>query len=131
MQTCLPEHGQPSSKDEFKRLRCRGTDLPALAPLATTPSPADVPEAASTPEGQPPHTLPRVDLHDATGPLLQTSVAGDLVALSAAQVRRAFVGTPFMTLGVILRIHWQAARLWLKRVPFLSKPQAPQHFVSR
>ena len=25
---------------------------------------------------------------------------------------------PFLTLGVIARIHWQALRLWLKRVKF-------------
>jgi DUF1365 family protein len=38
---------------------------------------------------------------------------------------------PMMTLGVIGRIHWQALRLWLKRVPFQSKPQPPQAFISR
>ena len=36
-----------------------------------------------------------------------------------------------MTLGVVLRIHWQALRLWLKRVPFFSKPLAPDELVSR
>jgi len=32
---------------------------------------------------------------------------------------------------VILRIHWQALKLWLKRVPFVSKPAPPEGFVSR
>ncbi|WP_412179449.1 DUF1365 family protein [Variovorax paradoxus] len=36
-----------------------------------------------------------------------------------------------MTLGLIARIHWQAARLWLKRVPFVHKPAPPLHSVSR
>jgi DUF1365 family protein len=88
-------------------------------------------ERLVTPDGRPAHTLARVDLHDAQGPLLQTSVAGAMVELTAATVRRAIFGMPFMTLGVILRIHWQALRLWLKRVPFFTKPQPPQHFVSR
>jgi len=32
---------------------------------------------------------------------------------------------------VILRIHWQALRLTYKRVPFFSKPTAPEKFVTR
>jgi DUF1365 family protein len=77
----------------------------------------------------PPHTLV-LDLDDAQGPLLQTSVGGRLEALSPA-VRRACFGTPLMTLGVIARIHWQALQLWRKRVPFFGKPAAPEHFVTR
>ena len=45
--------------------------------------------------------------------------------------QKGIFGMPFMTLGVVLRIHWQALRLWNKRVPFFAKPQAPQRFVSR
>jgi uncharacterized protein len=33
---------------------------------------------------------------------------------------------PMMTLGVILRIHWQALRLWMKRVPYHRKVDSPQ-----
>jgi DUF1365 family protein len=81
--------------------------------------------------GQPAHTMARVDLHDAQGPLLQTAVQGAMQPLTTASVRHAVFSMPFMTLGVVLRIHWQAARLWAKRVPFFAKPQAPAHFVSR
>lgn len=77
------------------------------------------------------HALARVDLHDAHGPLLQTSLSGALEALTPAAARRAFIGTPLMTLGVVARIHWQALRLWLKRVPFFRKPEPPRHLVSR
>lgn len=67
----------------------------------------------------------RVELDDTAGPLLVTSVAGELGEATTARQRRAFFGQPAMTLGVIARIHWQALRLWLKRVPFVRKPPAP------
>jgi DUF1365 family protein len=43
----------------------------------------------------------------------------------------AFFCVPFMTWGLIAHIHWQALRLWLKRVPFVRKPPPPQEFVTR
>ena len=73
----------------------------------------------------------RIDHHDAAGVLLQTSLSGQLEPLTAASVRRAFFGVPMMSFGVIARIHWQALRVWLKRVPFRKKPQPPQAFVTR
>jgi uncharacterized protein len=36
-----------------------------------------------------------------------------------------------MTFFVIARIHWQALRLLAKRVPFVTKPQAPDQALSR
>ena len=75
--------------------------------------------------------LARVDHDDERGPLLETSVGGRLAPLNAASARAAFFGMPMMTLGVIVRIHWQALQLWLKRVPFVSKPKPPQAFITR
>lgn len=76
-------------------------------------------------------TVARIDHDDDRGPLLQTSVSGRLQPLTAGSVRAAFFGMPLMTLGVILRIHWHAVQLWLKRVPFFSKPAPPRAFTSR
>ena len=77
------------------------------------------------------HTVARVDHDDDAGALLQTSVSGQLQPLTRHSVRAAFFGMPMMTLGVIVRIHWQALQLWLKRVPFVSKPKPPQAFITR
>lgn len=72
----------------------------------------------------------RIDHDDAQGPVLQTSVSGQLEPLTARSLRRAFWGWPLMTLGVVLRIHWQALRLWTKGVPVRSKPVPPQDLVT-
>ena len=79
----------------------------------------------------PDRTVARVDHDDDSGPLLLTSVSGHLAPLTARALRAAFFGMPLMTFGVILRIHWQAVRLWIKRVPLVSKPAPPQAFTSR
>ena len=76
-------------------------------------------------------TVARIDYDDSTGPLLETSVGGTLEPVSAASLRKAFWAYPAMTFGVIARIHWQALKLWRKRVPFVSKPKPPEIFVTR
>jgi DUF1365 family protein len=73
----------------------------------------------------------RVDHDDDDGALLQTSVSGHLAPLTPVAARGAFFGMPLMTLSVVARIHWQALKLWCKRVPFFSKPTPPQAFTSR
>lgn len=77
------------------------------------------------------HTLANIDYDDNDGPLIQTSVSGTAAPIVNATVLRAFFGYPLMTFGVVLRIHLQALRLWLRRVPFFSKPVPPQQKVTR
>lgn len=73
----------------------------------------------------------RIDHDTAAGPLLQTSIEGRLAPLSDATLARAFLTYPAFTFGVIARIHWQALRLLLKRVPFFPKPPPPALDVTR
>lgn len=73
----------------------------------------------------------RVDHDDATGALLHTSLSGQLQLLTPRSARAAFFAVPALTLMVVARIHWQALRLALKRVPFFSKPQPPERFITR
>ena len=76
-------------------------------------------------------TVARIDYDDNTGALLQTSVSGDLQPLNRQAARKAIFSFGAMTLGVIARIHWQAVKLFFKRVPFFSKPTPPAVLVSR
>ena len=76
-------------------------------------------------------TVVRIDHDDDIGPLIQTSVSGTLHAVNAQTLRRALWRYPAMTLAIIARIHWHALRLWLKRVRFHRKPEAPASTVTR
>jgi uncharacterized protein len=76
-------------------------------------------------------TLARVDYDDTIGPLLETSVSGDLETLTPQSMRKALWRYPMMTCGVIARIHWQAFKLWRKRLTYVVKPTPPELFVTR
>ena len=66
----------------------------------------------------------RIDYDDRDGPLLTTSQSGRFAALDVGGVARALLGYPLFTVGVIVRIHWQALRLWARRVPFRGRTPA-------
>jgi len=73
----------------------------------------------------------RIDYEDDEGKLLLTSVSGKAQPLRAAALLRCFLAHPWMTVLVIVRIHWQALRLWRKGIPFFSKPVPPTQETSR
>ena len=76
-------------------------------------------------------TVARIDHDDNSGPLLLTSISGTAASLSTANTLRAFFSYPLMTVGVVIRIHFQALKLFIKRVPFFSKPLPPSGELSR
>jgi DUF1365 family protein len=76
-------------------------------------------------------TVARIDFDDANGPLIQTSVSGSLEPITPQAIRRALWRYPAMTLGVVLRIHWQALKLFIKKTPFFVKPVPPATFTTR
>lgn len=88
-------------------------------------------EQSSAQAQQPKRFVGRIDYDDEAGPLLQTSVSGALFPLTDRTLVRALVRYPLFAFAVIARIHWQAVRLWLKRVPFFSKPAPPVINVTR
>jgi uncharacterized protein len=78
--------------------------------------------------------LARIDYDDtgaAAGALLETSISGRAEPLSRAAVRRLLWRYRWFTLAVMLRIHWQALKLWTKHVPYVPKPQPPLQRTTR
>jgi DUF1365 family protein len=61
----------------------------------------------------------RIDYADAQGDILHTSISGTWEPATASALATAFLRAPLQALAVVLRIHWQALRLWCKRVPLL------------
>ena len=67
----------------------------------------------------------RVEHRDDHGLLLSTSLSGRAVELTDGTLRQVLWSYPLFTIGVIVRIHLHALQLWLRRIPFFSKPPAP------
>ena len=65
------------------------------------------------------------------GKLIVTTQHGMAEPLTARAALRAFVSHPLMTFGVVARIHWHALKLWLKHVPFFTKPEPPSLETTR
>lgn len=72
-----------------------------------------------------------IDYYDKAGIMLHTTLSGHLEELSDKTLLAHFVRSPLMTFGVILRIHWQAVKLWLKKARYHSKPPPPDQEFSR
>lgn len=62
-----------------------------------------------------------IDDYDAEGKVLVSMLTGQRRELTLANLAKFTAKFPFITLKVIGLIHWQAFRLWLKRVPFYWK----------
>lgn len=67
---------------------------------------------------------------DPEGPLLHALFAGERRALTTGRLMSTLFTHPLMTLKVIAGIHWEALRLWLKRIPLVTRPAPPAVAVS-
>ncbi len=64
----------------------------------------------------------KIDDYDAEGHrFFISSLTGRRVPLTDANLLRYFFSIPFITLKVIGLIHWEAFKLWLKKIPFHRK----------
>ena len=53
---------------------------------------------------------------------LNTAIWGQARPINHSNLARALLKQPLLTLGIMFKIHWQALRLWQKRVPLIQKP---------
>lgn len=70
----------------------------------------------------------RVHIDDWRGDerVLVSSLTGASVPLDAGNLARLSLKYPLVTLKVIFLIHWEALRLWLKKIPFRMKESEPE-----
>jgi DUF1365 family protein len=59
---------------------------------------------------------------DSEGLLIATSMNGARRPMSDRALTAAALSMPLLTLKVVAAIHWEALKLWLKRVPLTRKP---------
>ena len=72
----------------------------------------------------------RIDTFDSEGKVLGARHVARKQELTDRALLRAFFAIPFLTLRVIGGIHWEALKIWLKRVRLRSRPAPPDNPVS-
>jgi len=61
---------------------------------------------------------------DKVGPLFAAAFSGHRQRLTSRSLLGAFLALPLLTFKIILAIHWEALRLWLKGAPLVPRPRA-------
>jgi len=81
---------------------------------------------------QPPgrHTSIAIREADPDGPLLAATFHGTLEQLNDRFLAATLIRYPLLTLKVVVGIHWNAVRLWLKGVPVFRHPPEPTSRVT-
>lgn len=66
-----------------------------------------------------------IDESDGDGPLLHAILAGRRRRLTELALARVLLALPMMTMKVMIGIHWEALRLWLRGVPIHRRERSP------
>jgi len=56
-----------------------------------------------------------------------STLIGEARPLTTAQLLKYTLRFPFITVGIVLGIHWQALRIFLKKIPVRRKSAHPEH----
>ncbi len=72
-----------------------------------------------------------IDYFEEETEVLKTVVTGQASTLSDMRLLKTFFSFGFATLMVVLRINWQALKLFLKGISFYQKPSPPSQEISR
>jgi len=68
-----------------------------------------------------------VNARDAAGaPMIHASFRGRRTPISDTSLLRVLVAYPFLTLGVVAAIHWEAVKLFLKGMRLRDRPRGPK-----
>lgn len=84
--------------------------------------------------GNHPHHVMSIDYfmdEEPFQPLIATKISYRTLAPTQWNMLKALVNMPLLTFGIVFRIHWQALLLWIKRVPYIPKPQASPHSLTQ
>ena len=72
-----------------------------------------------------------IDFYDANGDKkLVTSLMGQTQIMNKASLRKAFWGYPLVTFKAIILIHWQALKIIIKGIKYISKPLQKKDKIS-
>jgi hypothetical protein len=74
--------------------------------------------------------LVAVDTADAEGLVLAASFSGERRPLTDGQLVKAWLTHPWMSVGVVAAIHFEALRIWLKGEKVRVRPPAPARLVT-
>lgn len=69
----------------------------------------------------------QIDDYESGRRVLHSALVGQRVALGDGRLAWFLIKYPCLTPLVVARIHWQALRLWLRRVPFFRKAEHAEH----
>jgi len=74
----------------------------------------------------------RVAIHETRAgvPILDATLAGERRALRDPAIVRQVLAMPWMTLKVVLGIHWEALKIWLRGGRYHAKPAPPDREVT-
>ena len=75
-------------------------------------------------------SVARIDLDNDEGHALSTSISGERKEPTQALWKSLLWRYRWFTVGVIVKIHWEALKLFSKGIRFFSKPTPPQHIAT-